>query len=90
MGCTITKVGENGKGEEKGKKEKRSNSFIARLLIAHSLYFLYSSILWFDLWRVAGRRHFENHATFAALITWFCIYIALNIYLMVAALCDKM
>ena len=70
--------------------QKRSKLFVARLLIVHILYFLYSSFLWVGLWRVAGARQFEKHATFAALITWFCIYIAFNIYLMVAALRDKM
>ena len=70
--------------------KKRSKLFVARLLIARILYFLYSSFLWVRVWRVAGKRHFEKHATFAALIIWFCIYIAFNIYLMVAALWDKM
>ena len=63
--------------------------FVARLLIVHILYFLYSSFLWVGVWRVAGARHFEENATLAALITWFCLYIAFNIYLMKGALWDK-
>ena len=70
--------------------QKRSKLFVARLLFAHFLYLLYSSFLWAGLWRVAGARHFEKHATLAALITWFYIYILFNIYLVVAALWDKM
>ena len=63
--------------------------FVARLLMVHTLYFLYSSFLWVGAWRVAAESHFEKSSTLAALIAWFCFYIAINIYLMVAALKEE-
>ena len=64
--------------------------FVARLLIVHVLYFLYSAFLWVGLWRVAADFYFEKSSTLAAMITWFCFYVAINVYLMVAALKEGM